>query len=81
MPGLNVSGWFSMQAPKGTPAAVLQRLNAEVNLAMQQADVIGKFREFGTYVTPGTVADAQRFVKSETAQFGGVIRSLGLKPE
>lgn len=81
VPGLNVFGWFSMQAPKGTPAAVLQRLNAEVNVALQQADVVAKFREFGTYVTPGSVADAQNFVKSEAAQFGGVIRTLGLKPE
>lgn len=81
VPGLNVYGWFSMQAPKGTPAAVLQRLNAEVNIALQQPDVIAKFREFGTYVTPGSVADAQNFVKSEAVQFGGVIRTLGLKPE
>lgn len=81
VPGLNVYGWFSMQAPKGTPAAVLQRLNTEVNVAMQQADVVAKFREFGTYVTPGSVADAHNFVKSEAAQFGGVIRTLGLKPE
>lgn len=81
VPGLNVYGWFSMQAPKGTPAAVLQRLNAEVNVAVQQPDVVTKFREFGTYFTPGSVADAQNFVKSEAAQFGGVIRTLGLKPE
>lgn len=80
-PGLNVYGWFSMQAPKGTPAAVLQRLNIEVNAALQQPDVISKFREFGTYITPGSVADAQNFVKSETALFGGVIRTLGLQPE
>ncbi|MGH8429856.1 MAG: Bug family tripartite tricarboxylate transporter substrate binding protein [Solimonas sp.] len=81
VPGLNVYGWFTMQAPKGTPAAVLQRLNAEVNQAMQQPDVIAKFRDFGTYATPGSVADAQQFVKSEKALFGGVIRTLGLKPE
>ncbi|MGH6626757.1 MAG: Bug family tripartite tricarboxylate transporter substrate binding protein [Burkholderiaceae bacterium] len=81
VPGLHVYGWFTLNAPKGTPAAVLQRLNAEVNQAMQQPDVIAKFREFGTYVTPGTVADAQQFVKSEKALFGGVIRTLGLKPE
>ncbi len=81
LPGLDVYGWFSMQAPKGTPAAVLERLNKEVNQAMQQPDVVAKFREFGTYVTPGTVADAQRFVKTEAALFGGVIKTLGLKPE
>ena len=81
VPGLNVSGWFTLHAPKGTPAAILQRLNTEVNLAMQQPDVIAKFREFGIYVTPGSVADAARFVKSEQALFGGVIKTLGLKPE
>ena len=60
---------------------MLQRLNAEINAAMQQPDVLAKFRDFGTYATPGSVADAQRFVKSEKEMFGGVIRALGLRPE
>lgn len=81
VPGLNVYGWFIMQAPKGTPAPVLQRLNAEVNKAMREPDVIAKFREFGTYPTPGNVADAQRFLSEEKARFGGIIQTLGLKPE
>ena len=81
VPGLNVSGWFTLHAPKGTPAQILQRLNADVNLAMQQPDVIAKFREFGIYVTPGSVADAQQFVRNEQAMFGGVIKALGMKPE
>jgi len=81
VPGLNVYGWFIMQAPKGTPAPILQRLNAEVNKAMQEPDVIARFREFGTYPTPGGLAEAQRFLSTEKALFAGVIRTLGLKPE
>jgi tripartite-type tricarboxylate transporter receptor subunit TctC len=81
VPGLNVYGWFMIAAPKGTPPAVVQRLNTEVNNAIKLTDVIAKFREFGTYSTPGSVEDAQRFVKSEKALFGGVIRQAGLKPE
>ncbi|HSV81281.1 MAG TPA: tripartite tricarboxylate transporter substrate binding protein [Ramlibacter sp.] len=81
VPGLNVYGWFILQAPKGTPTPILQRLNTEVNKAMQEADVVAKFREFGTYPTPGDLAASQRFLASEKALFGGVIRSLGLKPE
>lgn len=81
VPGLNVNGWFSMHAPKGTPTAIMQRLNTEINAAMAQPDVVSKFNEFGMYATPGTMADAQKFVKSEVDQFGGVIRSVGLKPE
>ncbi|HSV44564.1 MAG TPA: tripartite tricarboxylate transporter substrate binding protein [Ramlibacter sp.] len=81
VPGLNVYGWFILQAPRGTPAPVVQRLNAEVNKAMGEADVVARFREFGTYPTPGTVADAERFLTNEKALFSGVIRTLGLKPE
>ena len=81
VPGLNVSGWFMMLAPKGTPAAVVQRVNADVNKAMQEADVQAKFREFVLYPTPGSVADTQKFLSQQKALFGGVIRDLGLKPE
>ena len=81
VPGLDVYGWFSMQAPKGTPPAILERLNTEMNNAMRQPDVVAKFREFGTYPTIGTVADAQKFVQGQNKLFGNMIRTLGMKAE
>lgn len=81
VPDLKVMGWFMIAAPKGTPAAVVQRLNDEFNKALQMPDVAAKFQEFGTYVAPGSVADAQRFVKNEKALFGGVVKAIGVKPE
>ncbi|KQW64900.1 hypothetical protein ASC92_05580 [Variovorax sp. Root411] len=81
VPDLKVMGWFMVAAPKGTPAAVVERLNQELNTALQLADVNAKFQEFGTYTTPGTVAEAQRFVKQEKALFGGVVKAIGVKPE
>jgi tripartite-type tricarboxylate transporter receptor subunit TctC len=81
VPGLSMYGWFMVAAPKGTPAAIVQRLNTEINNAIKLPDVVGKFREFGTYSMPGSVEDAQRFVKSEKALFSGVIRQAGLKAE
>ncbi|WP_423456213.1 Bug family tripartite tricarboxylate transporter substrate binding protein [Ottowia sp. VDI28] len=81
VPGLSVYGWFVMQAPKGTPAAILARLNTEVNKAMQEPDVVAKFREFGTYPTPGDMKAAKSFLAEENARFGGVIKTLNLKPE
>jgi tripartite-type tricarboxylate transporter receptor subunit TctC len=78
---LKVFGWFMIAAPKGTPAPVVERLNKDLNEALRMQDVIAKFGEFGTYATPGSVADAQRFVKSEKALFGGVVQAIGAKPE
>ena len=81
VPGLNVSGWFMMLAPKGTPPTALARVNADVNKAMQEPDVQAKFREFVLYPTPGSVADTQKFLSQQKTLFGDVIRELGLKPE
>ncbi|MEJ8859907.1 tripartite tricarboxylate transporter substrate-binding protein [Variovorax robiniae] len=81
VPGLNVYGWFMVAAPKGTPKPVVERLNAELNAALQMPDVIAKFGEFGTYATPGSVAAAQAFVKREKTLFGGVVKSIGAIPE
>lgn len=81
VPGLNVYGWFGLFAPKGTPAAIVQRINAETNQAQQQPDMIARFNEFGTYATIGSVAEAAKYVKAENELFGGVIKSLGLKAE
>lgn len=81
VPGINVYGWFTLLAPKGTPAAIVQRLNTEANTAQQQPDVLARFRDLGTYATPGSVADAAKYVRNERDLFGGVIKSLGLKPE
>lgn len=81
VPDLTVMGWFMVAAPKGTPTVVVERLNQELNKALQLADVNAKFQEFGTYTTPGTVADAQRFVKNEKALFGGIVKAIGAKPE
>lgn len=81
VPGLNVYGWFGIFAPKGTPAAILQRMNAEASAAQQLPDIVAKFHEFGTYSTPGSQADAAKYVKAERELFGGVMKSLGVKAE
>ena len=78
---LNVYGWFVVIAPKGTPAPVLQRLNAEINRAIGLPDVIARFHDLGTYPMPGSLADAQKFVKSEKALFGRVLREAAITAE
>ena len=79
--GVVVNGWFVIAAPKGTPAAVIQRLNDEVNKAIQLPEVVTRFASLGTYSMPRTVAESRAFVKSETALFGKVIRDAGIRAE
>lgn len=81
VPELNVSGWFALFAPKGTPAATVTLLNQAAKKAVQDPDTVAKMRNLGTYPMPGTVAESQAFVKKEKALWADVIRHSGIQPE
>ena len=81
VPGLNVSGWFLVAAPKGTPQEIVERLNRETNEAVQQPEVVDRLRELGTYPRAGTVAQARQFVRDEIRVFSQLIKATGIKAE
>jgi tripartite-type tricarboxylate transporter receptor subunit TctC len=69
--------WFGLSAPRGTPPAVVERLNAEALAVLARADVRARFDEFGG--TPGTMTAAQfaEFVRGEFEVWGPVVRASG----
>jgi len=79
--GLNVYGWFVVVAPKGTPAPIIQRLNAEINKVIAMPEIVTRFADFGTYAMPGTSAEAARFVHNEKIMFSQAIKEAGLQAE
>jgi tripartite-type tricarboxylate transporter receptor subunit TctC len=56
LPGFNVSVWHGIYTPKGTPAAVNERLSASLQKALADPDVVARFAELGT--APSSAADA-----------------------
>lgn len=81
VPGLVVYGWFTLHAPKGTPAPVLQRLNAELNQALKRPEVVARLQDLGTYPRISTLSESADFVRHQKTLFGGVVKSMGLQPE
>jgi tripartite-type tricarboxylate transporter receptor subunit TctC len=81
VPGMDVSGWFSLFAPKGTPSAVLNELNAAANVMLKSPEAIAKMATLGNYPMGGTVADAAAFVKKEKATWAAVVRKAGIEAE
>src|SRR5258706_308125 len=61
------------------PAAIVARLNDELNKAMRDARVRQFFAEAGVEATPGTPADFRKLVRAERARWGEVIRTAGIK--
>ena len=76
---LGVEGWTGMLAPADTPAAIVERLNAEVNLILEQADF--KTRANGQNLdvyAPSSAAQFRAFMRNEHAHWGAAVRPLKL---
>jgi tripartite-type tricarboxylate transporter receptor subunit TctC len=80
MKGFNVSIWHGMYAPKGTPKAIVDQLNAALRKSLQDADFIKKQEALGAVVITDnrlSGADHRKFVEAEIAKWGPVIKAAG----
>lgn len=76
-----VIGWFGVLAPAGTPAAVVERLNRELNAALQQPELRERLSGLGLESGGGTPAEFQKLIASDTQRYGEAIRRMGIKVE
>ncbi|MES2533907.1 MAG: tripartite tricarboxylate transporter substrate binding protein [Pseudomonadota bacterium] len=81
LPGFEVTGWFGILAPAGTPPAIVARLNKDVNAILAQPDVKERLVSLGVEPATGSPADFGKLIASETARYGDAIRRLGLKAD
>ena len=78
--GFNVSIWHGMYAPKGTPKAVVDKLNAALRTALKDPDFINRQEAMGAVVvTDKRLAGAEhkKFVEAEIAKWGPAIKAAG----
>jgi tripartite-type tricarboxylate transporter receptor subunit TctC len=81
VPGYEASAWFGVGVTKGTPRAVIDKLNREVNLALADPKIKTKLAELGGTLTPGTPEDFGRIIAEETEKWAKVVNAAGVKVE
>lgn len=81
VPGYEVSVWFGMQAPAGTPADVIKKVNAGMVDMLKEKDVVEKFGKQGVEVVASSPAEFKTFVNAEVKKWTGVIDRAGIKIE
>jgi len=69
--------WFGLAAPKGTPKATIQKINATVNEIVSSPEFLAKLP--GAEVAPGSPEDFAAFMAAERAKWGGLITKLGVQ--
>ncbi len=76
-----ISVWYGILAPAATPREIINRLNAELNKAIQTPDLKEKFASNGVDPLGGTPEQFANYIRSESVRFGKVIKAAGIKPE
>jgi len=78
LPDYVASGWFAMAAPKGTPKAIVDRINKEMAAALADPDVREKFLQQGAEPSVMPAAEAAKFVAAEIKKWDGIITKAGI---
>lgn len=80
-PGLEASSWFGVQAPAGTPRAVVMRLNADIRKTLQDPAVQKRLAGVGFEIVSGTPEQFTAYIKSEMIKWAKVVKAAGIKPQ
>ncbi len=81
VPGFEASSWFGVAAPKGTPAAIIDGLNKEINAGLADVRIRARLADMGGMLLAGSPADFGRLIADETEKWGKVIRAANIKAE
>ena len=79
LPGYEVTQWYGMQVPTGTPKDVIAKINGEVGKILAMPDIIEKLASLGAESAPSTPELMTAYVKSETEKWAKVVKASGAK--
>jgi tripartite-type tricarboxylate transporter receptor subunit TctC len=78
VPDFVESSFTGVLAPKGTPPAVVARLNAEINAALKNPELAAAFEKLGVSARPGSPEEFGTFLAGEVGKWGAVVRRAGI---
>ena len=81
VPGYESTGWFTIAAPAKTPAAIVQKLNADLNAMLKAPEIQARLGGLGMTIVGGSTEFAAKYYASETEKWTKVIRTGGLKAD
>ncbi len=81
LPGFDVSVWWGLVAPGGTPRSVVTRLNAEMQKVLAEPALRERLTALGAVITPGSAEQFAEFIRAETARWNRVIKAANIKPD
>jgi tripartite-type tricarboxylate transporter receptor subunit TctC len=81
IPGYEASSAFGVAAPKGTPDAIVETLNKEIDAGLADPAIAARLADLGGMSLAGSVADYGKFLANDVEKWRKVIRTADIKPE
>lgn len=76
----DISLWFGVWAPAGTPPAIVNKINAQVDAILQRPDVREQFAKLGISPAPMKPEEFGRFVRKEISNYQKIVKSANIQP-
>jgi tripartite-type tricarboxylate transporter receptor subunit TctC len=78
VPNFEVNSWYGLMAPAGTPAAILDKINADMHTALRAPEVEKRMQEVSMPPSPTTRQEFDEFVRGEVARWARVIKEAAI---
>jgi tripartite-type tricarboxylate transporter receptor subunit TctC len=79
LPGFEAFEWNGVFVPRGTPPAIVQKLNADLNTALRSSDVTARFQQLNIETRPNTPEEFRAFVQDQMELWSRVVREANIR--
>ncbi len=80
-PGFEIGLWVGLWAPSATPKAILQKINTDVNAALQDPQVVSAYTKAGITIKLMNLAETEKFVQAEINKYQKIAKQAGIEPQ
>jgi tripartite-type tricarboxylate transporter receptor subunit TctC len=81
VPDYEVSSWWGIGVPKGTPAEIVDKLNVAINAGLADPEITARLAELGGVPLAGLPSDFGKLIADETKKWAKVVKFSGAKPD
>jgi tripartite-type tricarboxylate transporter receptor subunit TctC len=81
LPGYEAVGWFGLLVPAATPRPVVEKLSADANRVLSDAETKARMQAAGADPAGNTPDEFARFIRDDQAKWAKLMREAGIKPE
>ena len=80
-PGFEIGLWVGLWAPSATPKAILEKINTDMNTALQDPQVVSAYAKAGITIKLMNLAETEKFVQNEINKYQKIAKQAGIEPQ